>query len=35
MGLEILREKAIKSIKALKETVRIASRYETQTGGYF
>ena len=30
MGLEILREKAAKSIKAIKKTVRITSRYETK-----
>ena len=31
MGLKIRRKKAAKNIKALEETIRIASRYETQT----
>lgn len=31
MGLKIRRKKAAKNLKALKETIRIASRYETQT----
>ena len=35
MGLKIRRKKAAKNLKALKETIGIASRYETQTRSNF